>query len=86
MEALGTAADIIARKKMIQAEINQHFRIKYLKLLHNLSEAFGESDDQTPEEIRQELREEGFDIDSAEKRLLEFQRELSVKIKETEAK
>ncbi len=52
-------------------------RLEYLKLLDKLSEAFGESDGQSPDEIRNELREEGFDIDSAEAELLKFKQKIS---------
>lgn len=61
--------------------MNIEKKIKYIQLLDNLSEAFGESDDQSPEEIRQELRDEGFDIDATENRLLKFQQEISMAAK-----
>ena len=44
-----------------------------ISIVDNLSEALGNSDDQTPDEIRKELREEGTDVESLEKRLLEHE-------------
>lgn len=51
-------------------------KLEYIKMLDKLSETFGESDEQTPNEVREELREEGLDIDSAEARLMDFQRKM----------
>jgi 5'-3' exonuclease len=56
-------------------------KYEYIKLLDALSETFGESDEQTPDEIRDELREEGFDIDSVETELMKFQQEISMAAK-----
>jgi len=56
-------------------------KYEYIKLLDALSETFGESDEQTPDEIRDELREEGFDIDSVEAELMKFQQEISMAAK-----
>lgn len=53
-------------------------KLEYIKMLDKLSEAFGESEEQTPDEVRDELREEGFDIDSAEARFMEFQRKIEM--------
>ena len=41
-------------------------------IVDNLSEALGNSDDQTPDEIREELRDDGVDIDTLEQRLLKY--------------
>jgi len=57
--------------------MNADKKLEYIELLDALSEALGDSEGQTPEEIRLELREEGFDIDSAENELLRFRNELS---------
>ena len=54
-------------------------KIEYLELLENLSEAFGENDDQTPGEIRNEFIEDGFDIDTAVTNILAFQKKISMK-------
>ena len=41
--------------------------------IDTLCDALGNSDDQTPDEIREELRSEGVDVDGMEKRLREMQ-------------
>jgi len=46
--------------------------------INTLCDALGNSDDQTPDEIREELREEGVDVDSMEKRLKELQVKLEI--------
>jgi hypothetical protein len=53
-------------------------KIEYIDLLEYLSDAFSESDDQSVEEIRRDFREDGFDIDTAETRILAFQKEISM--------
>jgi hypothetical protein len=53
-------------------------KLEYIKMLDKLSETFGESEGQTPDEVRNELREEGFDIDSAELRLMDFQKKIEM--------
>lgn len=53
-------------------------KLEYIKILDKLSETFGESDGQTPDDVREELREEGLDIDSAEVRLMDFQRKMEM--------
>ena len=47
-------------------------------MLDKLSETFGESEGQTPDEVREELREEGFNIDSAKARLMDFQQKMEM--------
>lgn len=56
-------------------------KLEYIKLLDKLSETIGESEGQSPNEIRDELQEEGFDIVSAEAGFLEFQQNLSMAAK-----
>ena len=43
-----------------------------MSLIDNISEALGNSDGQTPDEIREELRVDGVDIDTLEQRLLKY--------------
>jgi len=52
-------------------------KLEYIKLLDKFSETFGESEEQTPDEVREELREEGVDIDSAETEMMKFQQKLA---------
>jgi hypothetical protein len=61
--------------------MNLDEKLKYIKLLDTLTDAMGESEDQTPDEIREELREVGFDIDGAEARLMKFQQEIAMSTK-----
>ena len=56
-------------------------KLEHIKLLHMLSETFGDSEGQSPDEIREELRGEGFDINIAEAELINFQREISMAAK-----
>lgn len=53
-------------------------KIEYLELLENLSEAFGETDDQTDDDIRNEFIEEDFDISTATDKVIAFQKEISM--------
>ncbi|MDA3918594.1 MAG: hypothetical protein PF690_16720 [Deltaproteobacteria bacterium] len=55
--------------------------LEYIKLLDKLSETFGDSEGQSPDEIREELNEEGFDIVSAETEFYKFQQEISMAAK-----
>ena len=54
-------------------------KLEYIKMLDIFSEAFGENEAQSPEEIREELRSEGLDIDNVEADLFQFQQEISMK-------
>lgn len=56
-------------------------KLEYIKLLDKLSETFGDSEGQSPDEIREELNEEGFDIVSAETEFYKFQQEISMAAK-----
>lgn len=56
-------------------------KLEYIKLLHMLSETFGDGEGQAPDEIREELRGEGIDINNAEAELIKFQREISTAAK-----
>ncbi|MGB9498693.1 MAG: hypothetical protein ACKVE4_02880 [Dissulfuribacterales bacterium] len=56
-------------------------KLEYIKLLNSLSEIFGESEGQSPDEIREELKNEGFDINSAEVELIKFQQNISMAAK-----
>ena len=56
-------------------------KLDYIKLLDKLSETFGDSEGQSPDEIRKELNEEGFDIISAETEFYKFQQEISMAAK-----
>lgn len=51
--------------------------LEYIQTMDKLSEILGDSDGQTPDEIREEFREDGFDIDGAEAEMMEFQKEIS---------
>lgn len=53
-------------------------KLEHIQLLDMLSETFGESEGQSPDEIRKELREEGLDIDSVESELMYFRQEISM--------
>ena len=53
-------------------------KLEYIKMLDKFSEAFGESEKQTVDEVCEELREEGFDVDSAEARLMNFQQKMEM--------
>jgi len=61
--------------------MNLDEKLKYIKLLDTLTDAMGDSEEQTPDEIRKELCELGFDIDGAEARLMKFQQEVSMSTK-----
>lgn len=50
---------------------------KYLNILDNLSEALGDSSDQSIEEIKTELEEEGMDVAVILNRLLKIQQTIS---------
>jgi len=56
-------------------------KLEYIKLLDKLSETLGDSEGQSPDEIREEFHEEGFDIVSAETKFLKFQEEISMAAK-----
>jgi 5'-3' exonuclease len=56
-------------------------KLEYIKLLDKLSETFGESEGQSPDEIRAELSEDGFDIDSAEAEMMRFQQDVAMAAK-----
>ncbi len=56
-------------------------KLEYIKLLDKLSETLGDSEEQSPDEIREEFHEEGFDIVSAETKFLKFQEEISMAAK-----
>lgn len=58
--------------------MNTDKNLEYIKILNALSETFGESEGQSPDDIRTELREEGFDIESAENELIQFQKRISM--------
>ena len=47
-----------------------------MSIIDTLSEALGNSDDQTPDEIRKELQEEGVDIGTLEKRILKYDKKI----------
>lgn len=55
--------------------------LEYIKLLDKLSETFGDSEGQSPDEIREELNGEGFDIVFAETEFYKFQQEISMAAK-----
>ena len=57
--------------------MNTDKKLEYINMLDLLSEAFGESEEQSPVEIRKELQDEGLDIDSTEIDLFNFQQEIS---------
>lgn len=57
-------------------------RKKKIDLLESLVNALGSSEGQTVEEIKQELSEEGIDVDRAINRLKRFQKKISEKSKE----
>ena len=61
--------------------MNLEEKLRYIKLLDTLSDAMGDNEDQTSDEIRIELHEVGFDIDGAEARLMKFQEEVSMSTK-----
>ncbi|HCY85365.1 MAG TPA: hypothetical protein DHV36_09555 [Desulfobacteraceae bacterium] len=52
-----------------------------LRLLDKLTEAMGDSEGQTTDEIRQELREDGIDIDQVEATLERYRLELEARAK-----
>jgi hypothetical protein len=52
--------------------LTQEERTNLLKFLDTLSDALGNSDDQTVEEIKTELMEDGVDVDAVRKRIENF--------------
>ncbi len=52
---------------------------KRLKILDTLTDFLGRSEGQTVEEIKEELRDEGVDVDAALARLKNFQQNISMK-------
>jgi biotin operon repressor len=54
---------------------------KHMAILDALTDAMGRSEGQSPEEIKQELREEGIDVDSAMDQLKRIQQNISMAAK-----
>ena len=54
---------------------------KHMMILDALTDALGRSEDQSTEEIKKELREEGVDVDSSLNRLKKIQQNISMEAK-----
>ena len=54
---------------------------KYMAILDSLTDAMGRSEGQSPDEIKEELREEGIDVDSAMDQLKKIQQNISMAAK-----
>jgi phage shock protein A len=56
-------------------------KIQYIKFLDTLTDAMGDNEEQNNDEIREELREEGFDIEAIEADLMKFQQKVAMAAK-----
>lgn len=56
-------------------------KFQYLRILDTLTDAFGDNEGQTNDEIRENLRQEGFNIETIEGDLMELQNDVAMAAK-----
>lgn len=61
--------------------MNTKKKERYMAILDTLTDAMGRSEGQSPEEIKEELREQGVDVDSAMDQLKKIQQNISMAAK-----